>query len=83
MLFRRIRPKFAFSVASTVFLTGNTMTGICVTAVIFFIYSALFRDLMGEDILYIIPGVCCLILLSVVFMLHFTSGFRALFSFHG
>ncbi|MCW0352343.1 hypothetical protein NB716_001137 [Pantoea ananatis] len=74
---------FALSVESTVILTGNTMTGICVTAFIFFIYSAVFGDHMGEDIFYIIPSVCCFILLSVVLMIHSASVFRAMFSSHG
>ncbi|MER2046290.1 MAG: hypothetical protein ABS943_20965 [Pantoea agglomerans] len=65
------------------FIMGDALKAFCVTAFTFFIYSVLFRNLMDDELFYLIPSVCGSVLLYVVLMDQFASGFRTLFSSHG
>ncbi|WP_041456058.1 MULTISPECIES: hypothetical protein [Pantoea] len=74
---------FTMTFLLTASLMGDALRAFCVTAFIFFIYSALCRNLMEEVLFYMIPGVWGSVLLYVVLMDHFASAFRAMFSSHG
>ena len=75
--------QFMMTFVPTLSLMEDALRAFCVTAFIFFIYSALFRDRLSEDVFYTIPCVWCSVLLYVVWMDRFASGFRTLFSSHG
>ncbi|UYK96331.1 hypothetical protein [Pantoea stewartii] len=74
---------FMINFVMTASLMGDALKAFCVTAFTFFIYSVLFRNLMDDELFYLIPSVCGSVLLYVVLMDQFASGFRTLFSSHG
>lgn len=73
---------FLMTFLLTASLMGDALRAFCINAFIFFIYSALCRNLMEEVLFYLIPGVWGSVLLYVVLVDRFASVIRAMFSSH-
>ncbi|WP_394546769.1 hypothetical protein [Pantoea ananatis] len=73
---------FTMTFLLTASLMGDALKAFYVNAFIFFIYSALFRNLMEEVLFYLIPCVWGSVLLYVVLVDRFASVIRAMFSSH-